>query len=795
MQAQFKISSGLKNIIGQDLITNDYVAIFELVKNAYDAAASVVRIYFKDDRIYIIDNGKGMSSNDIDSKWLFVAYSAKKDGTEDSDLPDKIYAGSKGVGRFSCDRLGGLLKLQTRSQDSKAVEIVEVDWNDFDIDLHTEFEDIGVTRRQAKEFKLPDGIKTIDSGTILEISDLREGWSRDKLLILKGYLSKLINPIEGISGKFSIYLYAESEKEIDQKAIGKKRAALFTKGDLTSDQKAELRKQSYNDTVNGKIQNFVFRELDNKTTRIDVKISEDGSQIETELNDRGELIYRIREPNIYKELSNSSLSVSIYYLNTSAKNTFTRRTGMKPIKFGSIFLFRNGFRVFPVGEPDDDTFGLDRRKQQGYARFLGTRELIGRIDVKGSEIEFKESTSRDHGLIETRSYSLLRDFIWEYCIKRLENYVVGVSWEDKLDADYETPERLKTDANKARISAILSKLVNSEEITIVFYNKDIVSIISEKSEQFESSLKNLRIVAAKTNDQSLNEQISIAERRFKEIQEAELFARAQAEEERKARREAERAALNAQLALTKAKEEEEIARLSVEEERKRTLYLTALTSIDHDNLLKLNHQIDIYAAEVHHILLSAIKKAKNGYEFTEDDLLSTFERILFRNQQIVSTSRIITRANFRMDSELIDGDIVQYMDQYIKSVCNQYIGANVNIETIANNSAHIRKFRPIEIAMLIDNLVSNAHRAKADRMVFKFSKVNSKILQVDVIDDGRGFGKQVDRSRIWEKGYTMTEGSGLGLFHVAEIIQNLGASIDIIEGLDGGAGFRMRIPQ
>lgn len=83
---EFKISSGLKDIIGKDLITDDYVAIFELVKNSYDAHAKKVVITFETNSIRIVDNGKGMSFNDLQDKWLFVAYSAKRDGSEDADI-------------------------------------------------------------------------------------------------------------------------------------------------------------------------------------------------------------------------------------------------------------------------------------------------------------------------------------------------------------------------------------------------------------------------------------------------------------------------------------------------------------------------------------------------------------------------------------------------------------------------------------------------------------------------------------------------------------------------------------
>ena len=42
----FKVSSGLKNLIGRDLISDKYIAIFELVKNSYDANASNVKISY-----------------------------------------------------------------------------------------------------------------------------------------------------------------------------------------------------------------------------------------------------------------------------------------------------------------------------------------------------------------------------------------------------------------------------------------------------------------------------------------------------------------------------------------------------------------------------------------------------------------------------------------------------------------------------------------------------------------------------------------------------------------------------
>ena len=62
IRQRFKISSALKDIIGRDLITNDFVAIFELVKNSFDAHATHVDVIFDAGRIWVVDDGKGLAT-------------------------------------------------------------------------------------------------------------------------------------------------------------------------------------------------------------------------------------------------------------------------------------------------------------------------------------------------------------------------------------------------------------------------------------------------------------------------------------------------------------------------------------------------------------------------------------------------------------------------------------------------------------------------------------------------------------------------------------------------------------
>ena len=103
--------------------------------------------------------------------------------------------------------------------------------------------------------------------------------------------------------------------------------------------------------------------------------------------------------------------------------------GIESKNYGSVFLFKNGFRVQPYGNKGDDSWGLDFRLQQGYNRFISSRDLFGRVDIITNDIEqFKEVSSRDGGLVETAGFNQLKEIFEKKAHRRLERYVVGVLW-------------------------------------------------------------------------------------------------------------------------------------------------------------------------------------------------------------------------------------------------------------------------------------------------------------------------------------------------------------------------------
>src|SRR5690606_34211829 len=158
-----------------------------------------------------------------------------------------------------------------------------------------------------------------------------------------------------------------------------------------------------------------------------------------------------------------------------------------------------------------DSWELDNRKQQGYNRFLGTRDLFGKVDLTTENFDqFKEVSSRDGGLVGTLGKKILFDVFNEKAFLRLERYVVGVLWGEafrrkkyflneeiadlqreglKQDKDKDTYEdALGNIGSKIDFVNLIKTLSDDKEIKIIDYNKDLVSFVNEKLDIVQQKL-------------------------------------------------------------------------------------------------------------------------------------------------------------------------------------------------------------------------------------------------------------------------------------------------------------------
>jgi len=734
-QLQFKISSGLKNIIGRDLITDDFVALFELVKNSYDAHATKVLIEFENLNtsnaiIRITDNGKGMNYDDLINKWLFVAYSAKKDGTEDIDYRNKIqsktfYAGAKGIGRFSCDKLGSkLLLITTRDEEGSKTEQIQVDWENFEQDSKDEFINIGVTHKT-----LSSNPSIYKSGTLLEITGIRNDseWNYEKLIRLKNSLSKLINPFESNENRiFEIEIKAEEFLERDEK------------------------QESQNKKVNGLVTNNLLKILNQKTIKIRSEISESGRRIKTKLSDNGIWLFTVITDNIDYPLL-SDVFVELFYLNRSAKNNFTRTMGIRNTEYGSVFLYKNGIRVYPYGEPGSDPFELDKRQQARLGDRLGTQQLIGRIEIIGSNEDFKETTSRDGGLIKNQSYHQLLEYFIDV-IEKLESFWLGIY---KYGID--TKGYSESDDVEIKIIKSLLKIKSADGPAEIEFNPDIISLITDTQNDNENALtliSSIENIARGTGNKELISKI----KKVKSTLDDALTIAEIAEEEIRDREK------------------------DLREQEKQNLFLKSLKSQDFTELVSLMHHIGISSGIISNHLQILTYKIDNNIPINNEDLKRSISILNLENQKILSISRFATKANFKLNAENQRLDLIEFIVQYISNVALAYLNnISINFE-VQEGASFVTTFKPLELTMILDNLINNSKKAKATKISIEIKKHNQKLL-VYFKDNGIGIPKS-NKSKIFDFGFTTTGGSGLGLTHIKETLAKIDASIELIDGND-----------
>ena len=834
-QLQFKISSALKDLVGKDLITSDNVAIFELVKNSYDAYASKVDITFADDKIIIADNGKGMSFDEIKNKWLFLGFSEKKDS---SDVDEKqhsyrdnikrYYAGAKGIGRFSCDRLGRFMTLTTCIENSNTADRIYVDWKEFEKDQNIEFKDVTVGHEKVSIPSISP--LQMGHGTIIEITGLHDEetpWTRKHLLELKRSLEKLINPISE-TNDFAIEIICKREETEDKKQI-------------------EAGKGYDRNIVNGILKNSIASIIKLKTTQIDVRLGH--NIITTTLSDRGVDIYRIREENKdYKLLEDATVTLS--FLNRAAKYNFHRIMGIQVVNYGSVFLFRNGFRILPFGETGDDSWRLDFRAQQGYNRYLGSRDLLGRVDIHTERVdELKEVSSRDGGLVDTPMARQVMK-LFETAHRRLERYVVGVLWGEaflkneyyaseeigreerkklqSVDKDAESPDYVLDSSLGSKIDFVklVKSLSSDDNVEIQYYNTELANILGEQlssnaiKPQFISDLEQ---IAQKTGDDALLQKIEEARQRIEELnrqkeeaerkaadaerraalaEEERQKAEQRAKEEEEKRRAAEIAKLKAEnekikaenerlKAEQKAAEEEEKRKKAEKEKKIETLkveFYKKTTSPDTDALIhhvknnnsRINDDIDD--------LMKFISSQLKDTEFYNKIIASLSIIRKLSMKSLMATDLILNCDLAKSDSQKIN--LPLFIDGYLKNEVNR----SINCHFCSDVDLFVVVGSKLDIGLILDNFITNSTDWSAQNLWIKCSKDNGGLV-VDVYDDGNGLSERfkTNPDEIFDFATSGKEGgTGYGMYLIRESLKDLKGTIEVVEPINNkGIHFKL----
>jgi hypothetical protein len=347
-QIGFSIDAGLINRLGVELVGRAETAVSELIKNAYDADATWVELDFINSNIeggilQITDNGIGMTYDQLVNGFMKIS-SYDKIINPVSPIFGRSRAGKKGIGRFAAQRLGKRLILTTQTEDSNyAIQII-IEWEKYQI--HTE---LGNILHPISEVP-----KQRPSGTTLMIEDLRETWTESAIKRVFRYTSELIQP----------NFLTDSGRDLKLSTDGGNSFEISFFQTINNERKvvADVDKQIF-DFALAVIEGYVGEDkvgyLSTTSNRLNINEVIEINATNGERNlDTGTIPYKylknIRYKAYYFIYNRNDYYDSIPKMLLNQVLEFSRlNSGLK--------LYRNGFRVLPYGEPNNDWLKLDRR--------------------------------------------------------------------------------------------------------------------------------------------------------------------------------------------------------------------------------------------------------------------------------------------------------------------------------------------------------------------------------------------------------------------------------------------------
>ena len=403
--------SHLLQLLGEELIGDDRLAIFELVKNGYDADANEVEITVSlaaraQKSIVVQDAGTGMTLDDITGKWLELATdSRRRDRAVRTKRFRRLALGEKGVGRIASFKLGRYVTLTTRSAGHPEYEAT-IDWDKL-LEQGPYLEDLHVRVRENEEPKFFSGRAT---GTRIAISGLRrEQWTRGDLRKLYRLVTSLASPFK-TPDQFVVKFNAPG-REGDLKDL------------IAPNNFLELAVWKFAFSLDGQTfsWNYTFnpphwksvkpRTDENKKDRLLLTPAVDPDGIQRrpsaapetllmtgdELDGIGPIEGRIYAYYRRSEVLNATGS------STQVRSWLDDQTGVR--------VYRDGVRVFTYGERNDDWLGLNVRRINTPAGKLGTNSVVSAIHLELDESSgLREKTNRE-GFDQNGAYERLRRVI------------------------------------------------------------------------------------------------------------------------------------------------------------------------------------------------------------------------------------------------------------------------------------------------------------------------------------------------------------------------------------------------
>ena len=465
----------IAEVLGRNNFSTKESAILELIKNAYDAGASKLNLIFKKSEntgrlmLEIIDDGSGMNENDIRQAWMHVGKSTRD--YKDSDT-GRIFAGSKGIGRFALARLGESIDMFTK-KESEIGYHWQTNWNSSEIDI-----DYNIASH----------------GTRIQINELRDKWSAKSIKPLKNYISKTYRDSKM---KISIMFLVENGESLEEET-----ELIWTNPKIGENylESIAINYNSKNKILSGQVLSDEFNDSVLKMTSKNIKEYLFEQNMIDELNKEiSELI--IEEEDIEKQDITEqmiadlleevgSFEGQLYFSLNSVSQVDKEKYEYKYTSLSNRFnigviLYRNAFSIDSF-EGRTDWLELGKRSTSSPAAAshptgswrVRRNQLSGYILIDKEENSHIEDISNRQGIVQNIHFIILKKII-DSALKEFESYRQSIIRDIRKIKDKENRTSAIKEVNiENKIDSFIEQSKSIEELTI----QDLVEVKNKLSE-------------------------------------------------------------------------------------------------------------------------------------------------------------------------------------------------------------------------------------------------------------------------------------------------------------------------
>jgi signal transduction histidine kinase len=453
----FTVDSALLSELGEKLVETPHIALVELVKNAYDADATEVKLKILPDpphgpAVHVIDNGSGMTFGEVQNYWMRIA-TTHKTSHQASERYGRLRTGSKGIGRFSCRRLGARLRLVTVAPagDGRYEQTeVAIDWSKYQPGS-----EISTITCEGSRETVVDGT----SGTTLIIEGSPEDeWSKRGYDFLKRQLAVL----------------AANR--------GRKRAGFEEDPGFN----VHLEAPGFNEAIT----NLRDRLLSAGWGELRVRVNNAGEATCT-LNASKIGEKKITHPDKFPDLASVSATIGIMPVDRAEMRDqeVISKGSLREIldDWGGVYVRYKGFRVYPYGEPGNDWLNIDRDRglrksalsealqpfaarlrgvnpQRALLSLLSSKSYIGDVEIGDRAQGFELKASRE-GFVGDGGIGALREVVrfaidWSAMYREYARALAAK--EEAARAQQELQSQLSHPVDSKGVVAAAVRLVESE---------------------------------------------------------------------------------------------------------------------------------------------------------------------------------------------------------------------------------------------------------------------------------------------------------------------------------------------